>query len=513
MNTVTVTDAQLSVDELLDVAHGARVILSSSAMDNVRRSRAVVDRALEMGRPVYGLNTGLGHMSNVRLPDEELLHFQEMMLAAHAGGFGANLSTTRVRAAMMVRINGMARGGSGVSPRAVETLVAMLNAGVHPEIPETGSVGAGDLAQLAHVALVAIGKGRAELDGEVVEGAVALGRAGITPLTLAPKDGLSLMSANGVSIGHGAMVIVHAFEVVELADVAAALSLEATGGNPSIVHPYVAASKPVQGQAEASRHIRSLLKGSYLFDPDGPGSIQDALAFRVVPQVHGAAREFLALTRNSVEIELNSRSDNPLVFETEDRMIHNGNFHPMVMALAFDAVRPALAHIGQLSERRMSHLWDAVFAHPNFGSGGAGGKPGEFFGLALRYSAAEVFAELKQLAPPATLDCPPLDIGVEDHATSAPLTVAKTERALDVLEDLLTIEMLMARDLLLLAQPTAGLGEGTRAALKVAELALDHLPGARSAADAHSALRREHGAILEATHGGTPTPSVHTGNG
>lgn len=487
MDVVTVADSPLSIDELLDVAYGADVELSPAARIGIQDSRVVVDKALATGRAVYGLNTGLGHMSNVRLPDEDLLSIQERMLAGHAGGFGRDLPTTIVRAAMMVRINGMARGGSGVSPAAVDILVAMLNMRVHPVIPAFGSVGAGDLSQLAHVAMVAVGKGRAEYEDEVMEGAVALQRAGITPLTLAPKDGLSLISANGVSIGHGAIVVRRAAEVAELADVVAALSLESIGGNPSIVHPFVAASKPVSGQGEASRHIQALLKGSNLFDPDGPASIQDALSFRVVPQVHGAAREFLALTRDSVEIELNSRSDNPLVFEAEGTMIHNGNFHPMMMALSFDALRPALAHIGQLSERRMSHLWDAIFASSN---GAPDGPPGDLFGLSLRYSAAQVFAELKQLASPATLDCPPLDIGVEDHATSAPLTVSKTELALDLLEDILAIEFLMARDVLHVAQSVRRLGEGTRAALEVIDGVLGQLPASRSAADAHAALRQ-----------------------
>lgn len=487
MDVVSVDDSPLSIDELLNVANGAGVELSPVAMISIQDSRSVVDSALATGRAVYGLNTGLGHMSNVRLPDEDLLAIQEMVLAAHAGGFGRDLPTTIVRAAMMVRINGMARGGSGVSPAGVDILVAMLNMRVHPVMPARGSVGTGDLSQLAHVAMVAIGKGQAEYKDEVMEGAVALRRAGITPLTLAPKDALSLMSANGVSIGHGAIVIRRAAEVAELADVAAALSLESIGGNPSIVHPFVAASKPVTGQGEASRHIQALLEGSYLFDPDGPATIQDALSFRVVPQVHGAAREFLRLARNSVEIELNSRSDNPLVFEAEGTMIHNGNFHPIMMALAFDALRPALAHIGQLSERRMSHLWDAIFASP---AHAPDGPPRDFLGLSLRYSAAQVFAELKQLASPATLDCPPLDIGVEDHATSAPLSVSKTELALDLLEDILAIEFLMARDLLQSAHPVRRLGKGTRAALEVTDRALAQLPASRSAADAHAALRQ-----------------------
>ncbi|CAN5139251.1 hypothetical protein BH20ACT22_BH20ACT22_01790 [soil metagenome] len=258
MDAVTVADSPLSIDELLNVAYGAGVELSPAARIGIQDSRAVVDKALATGKAVYGLNTGLGHMSNVRLPDEDLLSIQERMLAGHAGGFGRDLPTTIVRAAMMVRINGMARGGSGVSPAAVDILVAMLNMRVHPVIPAFGSVGAGDLSQLAHVAMVAVGKGRAEYEDEVMEGAVALQRAGITPLTLAPKDGLSLISANGVSIGHGAIVVRRAAEVAELADVVAVLSLESIGGNPSIVHPFVAASKPVSGQGKASRHIQAL---------------------------------------------------------------------------------------------------------------------------------------------------------------------------------------------------------------------------------------------------------------
>ena len=421
------------------------------------------------------------------LPDEELRRYQEAMVEGHAGGVGPRLPTAAVRAAILVRVNGMARGGSGASPGAVETLVAMLNSGVHPIVPAVGSVGAGDLPQMAGIALAAMGKGRAEHRGTVLDAAAALKAAGIAPLTLEPKDGLSLMSANGVSIGHGALVIARAEEVAQVSDVVAALSLEAVGGNPSAVQPAVGAAKPFPGQIEACRHILGLLEGSHLQQPGEAASVQDPLSLRVVPQVHGAAREFIVFARRAVETELNSKSDNPLVVEENDTMIHNGNFHPMVMALAFDALRPALAHLGQLSDRRMSHLWDAIFASPGFAPSDPSATPREFFGLSLRYPAAALFAELKQLAAPASLDCPPLDIGVEDRATSAPLCVAKSERALDLLEDILAIELILARDLLRLS-PRRRLGAGTGAALDAVE---DLLEGQaeRSATSVHEGVR------------------------
>jgi histidine ammonia-lyase len=482
---VELTGAPMSVDELNDVAAGAELLLSAEARSRIARSRAVVDAALEAGKPVYGLNTGLGHSKDIALPRAELQRIQEALVANHAGGVGPPLPTEIVRAAMAARLNGMARGGSGASLDAVDTLMAMLNRGVHPIATATGSVGAADLPQMAAIASVAIGRGRAECNGEVLDGATALNRAGIPPLVLQPKDGLALMSANGVSIGHAALVVGRALHIVDAADVAVAMSLEAVDGNPSIVHPAVATAKPFPGQVDACRHIRDLLEGSHLLEPDGPRSIQDPLSFRVAPQVHGAAREFIAFARRAVETELNSMSDNPLVEADEGAMLHNGNFHPMVMALAFDALRPALAHVGQVSERRMSHLWDATFESLDFSSPPS---PQDLLGVSVRYPAAAVFAELKQLAAPATLDIPPLDIGVEDHATAAPLTVQKADRSLDLLELILAAELMMARDLLkgLGAADTVGVGAG--AALNAIEHAYRELTPASSAADAHDAV-------------------------
>jgi histidine ammonia-lyase len=490
MSMVTISDAPLSIEELVAVADGAPVELAAIARARIEASRAVVDLAMAGGEAIYGVTTQVGHGRDVRLSDDELRRQQETLVMTHAGGIGPPLATRKVRASLAARLNGIARGGSGASLAAADALVSMLNAGVHPLVPEAGSVGAGDLGQLAGMAQVAIGVGRAEYRGETMPAGEALRRAGIRPLALGPKDGLALLSANSVSIGHGALVARQVARIAEVADVSVALSMEAIGGNPSIVHPAVALAKPFPGQAAAADHIRSLLAGSHVVDRGGARSVQDPLSFRVAPQVHGALREYLDFARRAVDIELNSPSDNPLVSVAEQALISNGNFHPMVFAIAFDALRIALAHVGQLSERRMSHLWDTYFqliaAAP---PAPAETPPPPLYGLSLRYPAAAVFTELKQLAAPATLDAPPLDTGVEDHATSAPLSVRKTEAALTLLEDILAIELLLARDVLAAFADQPRMGEGTGHALKlVSDVVATADP---SPAEVHQALRSQ----------------------
>jgi histidine ammonia-lyase len=462
---VTIGDEPLTVDEVCAVGCGASVALEQSSRDRIAASRAVVDAVLAGGRAIYGVNTGVGHEKDTRLGADELRQAQEMLLITHAGGFGPAAGSELVRAAMVVRLNGLARGGSGASPAVAEVLLEMLNAGVHPVVPAEGSVGSGDLSQLASVGLVAIGRGRAELAGELLDGAEALRRAGIKPLVLAAKDGLALMSSNALSIGHAALVVDRAAGLSRLADLAAVMSLEATGGNAEAMLPVVGTAKPYPGQVEACRGLTEMLRDSPLLEP-GPGrSVQDPLSFRVVPQVHGAYRDAVTAARQAIEIELNAMSDNPLVSVADQSIVHNGNFAPIVMALGIDAVRPATAHVGQLSERRMSHLWDAFFRQLA-GSGGpppGGDAPPQFAGLALRYPAAEVMAGLRQLAGPATLDVPPLETGgIEDHATAAPLAVRTTGRALDQLERILVVELLLARDVISVSRPAPRLGAASR---------------------------------------------------
>ena len=495
MRVVTITAAPLELEDLLAVAAGASIQLADDARATIAASRAVVDRMLEGSEPVYGLNTGVGHMKDSVLPTEELRSGQETLLVTHAGGTGPPLSTERVRGAMAARLLGITRGGSGASPRVAEVLVEMLNAGVHPVVPSGGSVGAGDLGQMASVGQVMIGRGRAEFGGEVIPGADAMARAGIEPLQVEPKDGLTILSSNAVSIADAARAVERAERVAAAADVVAALSLEATSGNASIVQPAVGDAKPFAGQRASCAAVAAALEGSFLLEPGAARSVQDPLSFRVIPQVHGAFREAIAAARDAVEVELNGRGDNPLVSIDDDAMVHNGNFHPLVMAIAFDQMRIAMTHVGQIAERRMSHLWDLFFERiAGAGVPPPGWTPPELFGLQLRYPAAATFSALRHLAAPATLDTPPLDIGVEDHATAAPLTIRLTGEALDLLEEILSIEVLMATDVMSTAQvPVSPLGAGTGALSGTARTAVDGLGEDRSPAEV---LRRVAAAVF-----------------
>jgi histidine ammonia-lyase len=490
---VILSGRPLKLGELLAIADGHRVELSDEATASINESRAVVEAALVSGEAIYGVNTGLGHSKVTRLPEDQLQAFQELTIKAHAGAIGPSVPTRVVRAAMAVRVQGMARGGAGATLACVETLVAMLNAGVSPIVPESGSIGAADLAQMAAIALVAIGGGEAEFRGETLPGSEALRKAGIPALRPQPKDGVAMIAANGIAVGHGAVVAQRARADLELATLAALLSLEAILGNPSIFDPAVAEATARPGQAEVSGHFRSLLRGSGILDEGTPSAIQDPLSFRVLPQVHGAVWEFVELAWKSVEDELNAMTDNPLVSRRERRVIHNGNFHPMVLALAFDALRPALAHLGQLSDRRLNHLWAATYADPALVAWGSP-KPG----VLLRYAAAAEYAELRQLAGPATLDIPPLDLGIEDHGTGAPISVRRTEAALDHLEAILAVELLMARDLLKSHEPARRIGAGATSLMAVLDLVVGN----------EASARKVHELVLGAARAGRLRPAL-----
>jgi histidine ammonia-lyase len=506
-DSVILESEPLSPADLLLVAGGARLELGDAARRRIQASRAVIDRHVAGQELVYGLNTGLGHWRDQRVPDEALRAQQPAIVAMHAGGLGPPLRTDIVRAAMAVRVAGMARGGSGASPALADTLLAMLNAGVHPIVPATGSVGAADLMHMAAIGLVAIGQGRAEYEGETLPGDEALRRAGIEPVALAPKDALTLISANGVAIGHAALVVARAEAAAQLADAVLATSLEAIRGNVSIVDPIVASAKPVAGQAESAATIRAMLEGSQRCLPGGAASVQDPLSFRVGPQVHGAMRETTRFLREQVAIELAAMDDNPLVDIDSGRLISNGNFHPMALALAADALRPAVAHVGQLSDRRLNHLWSSVAALVDPTDADLAARAGELSGLLMRYSSAVRYTELREIANPVTLDIPPLDLGVEDHATNAPLAVARSEQALGLLDDVLVVELLVAADVLRLADPDlAEVGAGVRLLLNELAAVRAEIGTSATSAELHAGVAAAlYGRLLPAVQ--APLPS------
>ena len=357
MNSEVIVDqTPLTVDDVVAVAGGAEVRLGPGAQARIAASRRVVEATLESGEAVYGLTRGLGHDRDAPIDPDGVFASQEVTLFIHSGAIGQPLSSAIVRAAMLTRVVGIAAGGAGVSPGICDTLVAMLNAGIHPVVAETSSVGAGDLGHMAIIGLAATGVGQVEHGGEVMNASTALARAGISPVQFGPKDALGLISANGVAIGRGALLVAHAETDLRLADLAAAVSIEAHEANPQLADELRRRVPPLPGQIETAARLRRLLGGGALYDPDSTVSLQDPISFRVVPQVHGAVREVVGWTRSAVETELNARNDNPLV--SDGRMVSSANFHPMLLALGFEALRPGLAHVGAISERRMSHLWE-----------------------------------------------------------------------------------------------------------------------------------------------------------
>jgi histidine ammonia-lyase len=328
-----------------------------------------------------------------------------------------------------------------------------------------------------------IGKGEAELNGEPLPAAEALARAGLAPIDAQPKEGLALVASNGVAIGAGALVAEEAQRLARLADLACALSLEAVSGNPGPFDEAAGAAKAIPGQVAAAAEVRALLEGSYLHDPATVLSVQDPLSFRVAPQVNGAYREQVTAAERAVEVELNGIGDNPMVLIERDTLISNGNFQPMQLALAFDALRTGAAHVAMISERRMNKLTTIRFSDPALMLAGLTDEEmAKHPRRALvQYAAAALLAELKHLAAPVSIHLPPLDLDVEDHGTVAPSVVFTTRRALALLDTILTCEAQMAIDLMDV-QGVPVLGSGTRAAYESVQAAWSRLPAGGSPA-------------------------------
>lgn len=450
-DAVVISTGLLTLDEVLLVADGARVELSSEAVEVMQRSRSTVDEAIARGDAIYGVTTGVGHARDHRLPHQELVAMQPFLVEMHLGAIGERLPTDVVRAGMVARLNGFARGGAGVSLEVAMALEAMLNNGIHPFIPRSGSVGAGDLGQLALLGRAILGRGDVEWRGRQVQAAEALRESGIEPVLLQPKDGLAIISSNALTVGHGVSLWRRIAGLLDLADLVAATSMEAISANPSFFEAAVAATRASPGQETTSRNLRDATAGSSRIDPE-TASVQDPISFRVVPQVHGACRDGLTVFEGDLVKELNAAADNPFVDAESGRILSNGNFHAMNVALSAESMKLALAHVGMLSERRSGQLWDSVVASMGEVAGGGspeGRPPGEevppfLAGLALRYPIAARYTRLRQVAQPVTLDVPALDLSVEDHATNGAEVLETLQGVIGLVMEILAVELLLA---------------------------------------------------------------------
>src|SRR5262245_27662472 len=358
---VEIDGLSLTLQATLAVAQGATVALAEGARPGIIAARRVVEDIIARGVTVYGINTGFGALSDVTIPAEELRQLQLNLVRSHSCGVGDPLPEPAVRAMMLQRANVLSKGYSGCRTVVIDTLIRMLNAGVHPVIPSRGSVGAsGDLAPLAHLALAAIGEGEAVYEGRRTPALEALQKAGIEPLTLEAKEGLALLNGTQAMTAVGVLALLGGERLADAADVTGAMSLEALRGTPVAFDEKIQSARPHPGQILSARRLRELIEGSEIRESHRDRAVdprvQDAYALRCMPQVHGAVRDALGHARGIVEVEINSATDNPLVFTDEREILSGGNFHGEPVALALDYAAIAVADLGTIAERRVERL-------------------------------------------------------------------------------------------------------------------------------------------------------------
>ncbi len=451
MTAAVLVGAPLTLDHLVRVARDrAPVALDPEARARMAAAREAIDAitAGGDGAPrVYGVNTGFGALAETRISAADVRTLQHNLLRSHSCGVGPGLATDAVRAMMLLRAHVLALGHSGVRPLVADTLLAMLDRGVHPVIPSQGSVGAsGDLAPLAHLASVLIGEGEAELQGDVLPGAEAMRRAGVATLSLEAKEGLSLINGTQLILAAGGLALHDALALATHADIAGAMSLEALKGSGRPFEERVVATRPHPGALEAARNLRALLAGSEIAESHKHcGKVQDPYSLRCMPQVHGASRDAFAWAREVLSREINSVTDNPLVFPAEGHadVVSGGNFHGQPLALALDLVAMAAAELANISERRVEQLVNPALSSglPPFLAPHTGLDSGF---MIAQVSAASLVSENKVLCHPASVDSIPSSAGREDHVSMGATSATKAARVVANARMGVAIEMLVA---------------------------------------------------------------------
>jgi histidine ammonia-lyase len=436
----------LTLDEISQVALDKRAVaLDPAALPRIRESRAVVDKLLARGETAYGVNTGFGKLSDVRIEPGEVQALQRNLVRSHACGVGDPLPVEEVRAMLLLRANVLAKGLSGVRPELLEMLLALLNHGIHPVIPSRGSVGAsGDLAPLAHLALAVMGEGMVLVDGRQIPAAMALLQAGIKPLVLEAKEGLALLNGTQAITAVGGLALERAMRATELSDVAGAMTLEALKGTPTPFDERIHAARPHPGQVAVAAHLRELLADSEIREShrENDPRVQDAYCLRCMPQVHGAVREALGRAQATLQIETGAATDNPLVF-AEGEILSGGNFHGAPLALVLDAAAIGLTTLMGIGERRIDRL-----VNPDINEGlppFLSRTPGVSSGFMIAHVvAAALLNEAKLLAHPASADSVPTSGGKEDHVSMGMTAALKFRQLAENAERLLAIELLCA---------------------------------------------------------------------
>lgn len=486
MEPLLISGENLQIDDVVAVAEGRPVSLDPAAVPGLERSRAAVDQLVAEGRVVYGITTGFGRFKDRVIAPDEVRQLQLNLVRSHAVGVGPDLPRQAVRAIIVARANTLALGHSGVRPVVVQRLLDLLNANITPRIPAQGSLGAsGDLAPLAHLALVLIGEGETTIGDEegaphYVSGGQALAAAGLQPLVLEAKEGLALLNGTAQMVGMGALLVRRAVNLALTADIAACLSLEALYGTDRAFDERVHALRPHPRQIDCAAFLRRLLAGSRFIRRGDSGRedshhVQDPYTLRCVPQVHGAVRDAIAYAQWVINIELNTVNDNPIIF-VDDRgqidVVSAGNFHGEPVALAMDYATLGLTELGNMSERRCARLVDADSnggVLPMFLTDRGGLESGM---MMAQYTAAALASENKVLAHPASADSIPSSANVEDHVSMGPAAVRQAQQVLEHVEIIVAIELMLAAQGIdfrgrEMGLGPDGLGEGTAVAYQL----------------------------------------------
>ena len=473
-NPVTLDGLSLTLDQVVDVARRmVTVEIAERSIQAISTSRRTLEELAREGRIVYGVTTGFGALSNTRISLDQQADLQKNLLRSHACGVGKPLTTEEVRAIMLLRLSTLTKGLSGVRPAVALMIQNFLNHQIHPIIPSKGSVGAsGDLAPLSHMALALMGEGDVEFHGKIKPASTVLNELGWSPVSLTMKEGLAMNNGTQMSTAVAALVVYDAQRLLKIADIATAISLEALNGFTQAFDRRIHDARPYVGQIDSASNIRAMIAGSELVCDDvEDGHAQDAYSLRCAPQVMGAAREATAFARRLIEVEINSATDNPLVFSDSRKVLSGGNFHGQIVGLAMDTTSLALTMVSNMSERRVFRLLDSKLNKglPAFLVGSAQ-SPGLSSGLmAVQYTAAALASENKILVHPATADTIPTSADHEDFVSMSPSASLKARLVLENAKHVLAIELLSATQALEFRDRTK-CGNGTEAAyLKVRE--------------------------------------------
>ncbi len=465
-NILPLDGKHLTLDQLSCLADGARVSISEEAKKRIHSSRAAVETAVEKREPTYGVNSGFGYFANTAIDCDSLKQLQVNILRSHASGWGTPLSKREARLAMVLRLNVLAKGYTGVRLELCEALETLINSGATPVIPEHGSVGAsGDLAPLAHLALPLIGEGELVYEGRRAPSKEILEQLGLPPVELKEKEGLSLVNGTQIMLAVGSLALTHGLNLLDWSDKCAALSFEGLEGRPTVLTRQLHLLRGQKGQLCTAERIMAELEGSRLHHLSEYPRLQDPYSLRCAPQVHGASRDALEYARSIIERELNAATDNPLVLDNGE-IVSGGNFHGQPLAMALDIAAIALAELGNVSERRLELLLNPNQSKlPAFLSPNEGLCSGY---MAAQYLSASLVNANKGLANPACTDSIPGNVGIEDHVSMGMTSARKLRTLVENLQTILTVELLTASQAIDLRGVQASqLGSGTKTSFEL----------------------------------------------